>query len=44
VKNYLTVTLMSLGLPPWQTAPTISRDTYRVEARSVVMLFTAGKG
>ena len=26
---------------PWQTAPTVPGDSYRVEARSVVMLFTA---
>jgi glycogen operon protein len=29
---------------PWQTAPPISGDTYRAEARSVVMLFTVGRG
>jgi len=29
---------------PWKTAPAVSCDTYRVEARSVVMLFTGGKG
>ena len=26
---------------PWQTAPTVPGDSYRVESRSVVMLFTA---
>jgi glycogen operon protein len=29
---------------PWQTPPTVSGGTYRVEARSVVMLFTGGGG
>jgi isoamylase len=29
---------------PWQTAPTVSGDTYRAESRSVVMLFTRGGG
>jgi glycogen operon protein len=30
---------------PWKTAPTVPGDRYRVEARSVVMLFTtAGLG
>jgi isoamylase len=29
---------------PWQTAPTVSGDTYRAEARSVVMLFAGGEG
>jgi glycogen operon protein len=30
---------------PWQTAPTVTGNTYRVEPRSVVMLFTgAGSG
>ena len=25
---------------PWQTAPTVTENTYRIESRSVVMLFT----
>ena len=29
---------------PWQTAPTVPDSTYRVEARSVVMLFTRSRG
>jgi glycogen operon protein len=29
---------------PWQTAPAISGESYRAEARSVVMLYTGGKG
>jgi isoamylase len=28
----------------WQTAPAVSGDTYGAQARSVVMLFTGGKG
>jgi isoamylase len=28
---------------PWQTAPAVSGDAYRVEARSVVMLYTDGQ-
>ena len=29
---------------PWKMAPAVSSDTYRVEVRSVVMLFAGGKG
>jgi glycogen operon protein len=29
---------------PWQTAPAVSGDTYRAEARSVVLLFADSKG
>ncbi|HKI34147.1 MAG TPA: hypothetical protein VKA46_20005 [Gemmataceae bacterium] len=29
---------------PWQTAPEVPVDTYRAEARSVVMLFASGQG
>jgi glycogen operon protein len=29
---------------PWRTAPTVSGDTYRTEARSVVVLLTGGPG
>ncbi|WP_406701266.1 glycogen debranching protein GlgX [Singulisphaera sp. Ch08] len=30
-------------IAPWQAAPTVPGDTYRVESRSVVMLFTAAR-
>jgi glycogen operon protein len=29
---------------PWKTAPAVAGNTYRAEARSVVMLFTGGEG
>jgi isoamylase len=29
---------------PWEKAPPVSDDAYRAGARSVVMLFTGGKG
>ena len=33
-----------LDIVPWQRAPALSGDTYRAEARSVVMLFMGGGG
>jgi glycogen operon protein len=29
---------------PWQTAPTVSSDSYRTEARSVAMLYAVSSG
>ena len=31
-------------ITPWQTSPAVDGASYRVQSRSVVMLFTGGRG